>query len=209
MTWNGPSSPGCHPLSKRKTRRATSSPNGDVWWFANPGQPKELTREELAAVSEDQWRTKLLDLFTEDDGPARDLVTASDEIFAGWNTYDFPKVPTWHRDRMIIIGDAAHATSPASGQGASMAIEDAVTLAKCLRDADSVPAAFAAYESLRRTRVERVVAQGKRNGDGKTLGPVMRHVLPLLFKLHKPNPDAMDWMYGHRIDWNSSATAAR
>ncbi|TDD34635.1 FAD-dependent oxidoreductase [Saccharopolyspora elongata] len=184
-------------------------PNGDVWWFANPRQPKELQKEELAVVGEDQWRAKLLDLFTEDDGPARDLVAASDELFAGWNTYDFPKVPTWHRDRMIIIGDAAHATSPASGQGASMAIEDAVTLAKCLRDADGVPAAFTAYESLRRTRVERVVAQGKRNGDGKTLGPVMRHVLPLIFKLHKPNPESMDWMYGHRIDWDSSATAAR
>ncbi|WP_433461806.1 FAD-dependent oxidoreductase [Spirillospora sp. CA-128828] len=184
-------------------------PNGDVWWFANPRQPKELSREDLAAVSEDQWRTKMLDLFTKDDGPARALVTASDEIFPGWNTYDFPKVPTWHRDRMIIIGDAAHATSPASGQGASMAIEDAVTLAKCLRDSDSVPAAFTTYESLRRTRVERVVSQGKRNGDGKTLGPVMRHVLPLLFKLYTPGPDAMKWMYGHRIDWDSPTTAAR
>ncbi|MEU6262127.1 FAD-dependent monooxygenase [Saccharopolyspora shandongensis] len=184
-------------------------PNGDVWWFANPRQPKELPKEELAAVGEDQWRAKMLGLFTADDGPARDLVTASEEIIAGWNTYDFPKVPTWHRDRMIIIGDAAHATSPASGQGASMAIEDAVTLAKCLRDADGVPAAFAAYESLRRARVERVVVQGKRNGDGKTLGPVMRHVLPLVFKLYKPGPESMDWMYGHRIDWDSPATAAR
>jgi 2-polyprenyl-6-methoxyphenol hydroxylase-like FAD-dependent oxidoreductase len=35
---------------------------------------------------------------------------------------------------MIVIGDAAHATSPSSGQGASMAIEDAVVLAKCVRD---------------------------------------------------------------------------
>ncbi|MER7076575.1 FAD-dependent oxidoreductase [Saccharopolyspora kobensis] len=177
-------------------------PGGDVWWFANPRQPEELSKQELAAVGEEQWRAKLLDLFAGEDGPARDLVDASDEIFAGWNTYDFPSVPTWHRDRMIIIGDAAHATSPASGQGASMAIEDAVTLAKCLRDAADVPAAFTAYESLRRTRVERVVAQGKRNGDGKTLGPVMRHVLPLIFKLRKPTPDAMDWMYGHRIDWD-------
>jgi hypothetical protein len=35
---------------------------------------------------------------------------------------------------MIDLGDAAHATSPSSGQGASLAIEDAVVLAKCLRD---------------------------------------------------------------------------
>jgi FAD-dependent urate hydroxylase len=108
---------------------------------------------------------------------------------------------------MIIIGDAAHATSPASGQGASMAIEDAVTLAKCLRDNKNAAAAFTTYESLRRDRVERVVAQGKRNGDGKTLGPVMRHVLPLVLKLYRPSEKSMDWLYGHRIDWQAPAAA--
>jgi 2-polyprenyl-6-methoxyphenol hydroxylase-like FAD-dependent oxidoreductase len=178
-------------------------PFGDVWWFANPRQPRELGRDELAGVP---WRDKLLALFSKQDGPALDLIDATDEIFAGWNTYDFPKVPVWHRDRMVIIGDAAHATSPASGQGASMAIEDAVTLGKCLRDIKKdVPAAFTRYEALRRERVERVVKQGKRNGDGKSLGPVMRHVLPLVFKLAKPSPSAMRWMYDHRIDWQEPA----
>ena len=45
-----------------------------------------------------------------------------------------PHLPTWHTGRMVVIGDAAHAPSPTSGQGASLAIEDAVVLAKCLRD---------------------------------------------------------------------------
>jgi FAD-dependent urate hydroxylase len=179
-------------------------PDGDVWWFANPRQPKELSREELTATP---WRERLLEMFAEEDGPARDLVEATEELYAGWSTYDFPTVPTWHRDRMIIVGDAAHATSPASGQGASMAIEDAVTLAKCLRDADGVPEAFTRYESLRRKRVERVVAQGKRNGNGKSLGPVARHLLPLFFKLYKPSEESMNWMYGHRIDWNTRTAA--
>jgi FAD-dependent urate hydroxylase len=175
-------------------------PNGDVWWFANPRQPRELTREELAKIP---WRERMQELFTKEDRLARDLVEASPNLFAGWNTYDFPKVPTWHRNQMIIIGDAAHATSPASGQGASMAIEDAVTLAKCLRDTNTVDEAFTRYETLRRKRVERVVAQGKRNGDGKSLGPVMRHVLPLLFKLYKPSESSMNWLYGHHIDWDT------
>jgi FAD-dependent urate hydroxylase len=182
------------------------APNGDLWWFANPRQPKELTRAELAEVP---WRERLLELFANEDRLASDLVDATPELFAGWNTYDFPKVPTWHRDRMIIIGDAAHATSPASGQGASMAIEDAVTLAMCLRDGTDVPDAFARYESLRRKRVERVVAQGKRNGDGKSLGPVTRRLLPLIFKLYKPNAASMNWLYGHRIDWDTTVPVAR
>ena len=178
-------------------------PNGDVWWFANPRQPRELSRAELAAVD---WRTRLLELFAREDGLAGDLVNASEAFFSGWNTYDFPKVPIWHRDRMVIIGDAAHATSPASGQGASMALEDAVTLAKCLRDSADVHSAFTRYESLRRSRVERVVAQGKRNGDGKSLGPVARHLLPLFLKLFKPSEKSMNWLYGHRIDWKAPVT---
>jgi len=72
---------------------------------------------------------------------------------------------------MVIIGDAAHAPSPTSGQGASMAAEDAVVLAKCLRDLPDIPRALAAYERLRRARVERIVAQGARTGRSKTPAP--------------------------------------
>lgn len=181
-------------------------PNGDVWWFANQPQPTELPAAEVAAITGERWRERLRGLFTKDRLPALRIIEASEQIFAGWNTYDFPTVPNWHRDRMIIIGDAAHAMSPASGQGASMAVEDAVVLAKCLRDAPDVPAAFASYEGLRRERVERVVAQGKRNGDGKSLGPVMRRLLPLFFKLNKPSAASTAWLYDYRIDWDEPAT---
>ncbi|MGH3433727.1 MAG: FAD-dependent oxidoreductase, partial [Thermocrispum sp.] len=82
-------------------------------------------------------------------------------IFYGYstNTYwsltrmTFPDVTAWHRNGMLIIGDAAHAASPATGQGASMALEDAVILAKALRDQPDVEHAFTKYEQLRRERV--------------------------------------------------------
>lgn len=61
----------------------------------------------------------------------------------------------WRGRRTVLIGDAAHAASPATGQGASMALEDAVVLAKALRDADSPTAALERYELLRRPRAER------------------------------------------------------
>ena len=182
-------------------------PDGQVWWFANPPQPTELTGGELAAITPGLWRARLRELFADDDSPALRVIDATEEIFAGWNTYDFPTVPVWHRDRMIIIGDAAHATSPASGQGASMALEDAVTLAKCLRDLPDVPAAFAAYEDLRRTRVERVVKQGKRNGDGKAAGPVARLFLPLVFRIVAKAAAKQGWLYDHRIRWDEKVTA--
>ena len=188
-----------------------SSPQGDVWWFTNPPSP-EPGRDELARMSEQDWRTKLRDLFADDDLPMRELLEASGELFAGWPTYDIPKVSTWHRDGMVLVGDAVHAASPASGQGASMAFEDAVTLATCLRDRPTVPDAFTAYERLRRRRVEKVVARGKRAGDAKAPGPVGRWVrdrlvMPVMaasMKLAGPSRD--EWLTGHHIDWNSPVT---
>jgi hypothetical protein len=44
----------------------------------------------------------------------------------------------------VLIGDAAHATSPNMAQGAAMALEDAVVLADCPRDIPAIPAALAA-----------------------------------------------------------------
>jgi len=105
---------------------------------------------------------------------------------------------------MVIIGDAAHATSPSSGQGASMAIEDALVLARCLRDNRDTAVALAAYETARRTRVERIVAQGRRNGSGKAPGPVGRVIrdltLPTVMRM-VGRRDSLRWMYDYRIEW--------
>jgi len=84
----------------------------------------------------------------------------------------------------ILVGaDGIHATSPSAGQGASMTCEDAVVLAKCLRDLPDPARAFAAYEGLRRERVERVVAYSRRLSDAKAAGPVARVVRDLVMPL--------------------------
>ncbi|MER5623138.1 FAD-dependent monooxygenase [Streptosporangium sp. NPDC002544] len=185
-------------------------PDGDVWWFANPPSPREPTPEELAAITPAQWRTRLTELFSGDTGPMLDIIGATDHIMAGWNTYDFPTVPKWFNERMVILGDAAHATSPSSGQGASMAIEDAVVLAKCLRDVPGTRDAFATFEAVRRKRVERIVEHGRRNGSGKAQGAVGAFfrdlALPMIMR-QVDRRNALAWMYDYRIPWNEPASA--
>jgi 2-polyprenyl-6-methoxyphenol hydroxylase-like FAD-dependent oxidoreductase len=184
----------------------TLNPNGEVWWAANPARASEPTAAELATITAEHWRAQLIELFRGDRGPAVDIIEASGEIFAGWNSYDFPSVPTWHNQRMIIVGDAAHATAPSIGQGVAMAVEDSVVLAKCLRDIPDTERAFATYEHLRRERVERVVAQGKRTGDWKTPGPVGRVLRDLIMRvalsLARTGDDPNRWIYEHHIDWD-------
>ncbi len=181
-------------------------PSGEVWWFANPPRVDEPTRAELAAIGTEQWRETLMDLFAGDDSPAVEIIRSTPGKLAGWATYDLPSVPTWHRESTIIIGDAAHATAPSSGQGASMAIEDAVVLARCLRDLPDTGQAFAAYERLRRARVERIVAHGARTSNSKAAGPVGRVLrdlmMPLILK-RVARGDSLAWMHDYHIEWDA------
>ncbi len=180
-------------------------PSGEVWWFANPPRADEPTGAELAATSTERWKKMLTDLFDEDDTPAARIVNATPGRLAGWATYDLPSVPTWHRGPIVIVGDAAHAAAPSSGQGASMAIEDAVVLAKCLRDLPDIRQAFAAYERLRRARVERIVAHGARTSNSKAAGPVARVLrdlmMPMVLKRVAGN-GTLAWMHDYHIDWH-------
>jgi 2-polyprenyl-6-methoxyphenol hydroxylase-like FAD-dependent oxidoreductase len=63
----------------------------------------------------------------------------------------------WHRGRVVLAGDAAHATTPHMAQGASMALEDAVVLADCLDAASTVEQALQCYADRRFERCRRVV----------------------------------------------------
>jgi 2-polyprenyl-6-methoxyphenol hydroxylase-like FAD-dependent oxidoreductase len=136
-------------------------------------------------------------------GPAAELITVGALELVADNTYDLPRVPVWRRGPMVVVGDAAHAPSPSSGQGASMSLEDAVVLAGSLRRAPSVAAGSATYEARRRTRVERIVRYGARSSSTKTSGlmaAVVRDaILPLVLRAFGTDRSTR-WMTGHRVD---------
>ena len=93
-----------------------------------------------------------------------------------------------------------------------MALEDGVVLAKCLRDVSGIQKAFAAFERIRRNRVERIVAQGARSSSSKAAGPagrVLRDLLlPFVFR-HLVTEKTMAWMYDYHVDWHSSVSSAQ
>jgi len=71
----------------------------------------------------------------------------------------------WHAGRVVLVGDAAHASSPMMGQGGCMAMEDACVLAEELRAAASVQNALASYVNRRKARVKWVQHQSKAVGE--------------------------------------------
>jgi 2-polyprenyl-6-methoxyphenol hydroxylase-like FAD-dependent oxidoreductase len=180
------------------------APDGSVVWFVNWPRD-EISREERAATTGESWKEQLSALFTDDVGPAVDLIRSGQLELAGDNTFDLAHVPVWHRGPVVIIGDAAHAPSPSSGQGASMAIEDGVILAKALRDMPSIPEALVAYEQARRKRVERIVAFGARSSSAKIpgrFGSVVRDLaMRLVFRAFVTDK-SMAWLYDQRVEWD-------
>jgi naringenin degradation protein FdeE len=73
--------------------------------------------------------------------------------------------PPWYRGRVVLIGDAAHTTTPQLASGASIAIEDAVVLARYLASERSVEAALAAFMSARYERCRMVVENSAQLGE--------------------------------------------
>ena len=187
------------------------APSGEVWWFANIPRRDEPARGEAEAITAAQWQARLAALYAADAGPAARLVEASDTagISKASPIHSIPHLPFWHNGRMIVIGDAAHAPTPTSGQGASLSIEDAIVLAQCLRDLPTPEVAFTRFQALRRPRAERIIKQAARINSSKTATPLTRILrdatLPAIMKMAANSKQATA-AYRYHIDWDTPPT---
>ncbi|MFF5178019.1 FAD-dependent monooxygenase [Micromonospora sp. NPDC000316] len=187
-------------------------PGGGTRWGANLPYQRPLSLVEARAVPAAQWLDTLRESYGDDD-PGRQLTATSnaDELQVVGAMQIMPPVPHWHRGRMVLVGDAAHAPSNSSGQGASLAIESGVQLARCLRDLPDVESALAAFVRLRRARVEKVAARAARINQAKAPGPFARALMPLLMPLLTRTAMDPEKTVAHEqryvIDWDAPVTA--
>ncbi|WP_406063754.1 FAD-dependent monooxygenase [Streptomyces sp. NBC_01077] len=84
-----------------------------------------------------------------------------EETIVTINAQDRPFLQRWGTGRMTLLGDAAHPMLVSLGQGAALAIEDAVVLAEHLKDATDLSSALRGYEDERRPRTEALVAAAR------------------------------------------------
>jgi 2-polyprenyl-6-methoxyphenol hydroxylase-like FAD-dependent oxidoreductase len=103
--------------------------------------------------------------------------------YSSWIEEAVPPAPP--AGRVVLVGDAAHATSPNMAQGAAMAVEDALVLAEELGRQGSVPTALAAFTARREPRTSWVRARARRRDRTRGLPPIVR--------------DAALWLAGERL----------
>jgi 2-polyprenyl-6-methoxyphenol hydroxylase-like FAD-dependent oxidoreductase len=178
-----------------------TAPDGRLWWNAQVSDPDEPSRERLA-----QYGPAELAALFHDSAQARAVLRHA-AIDARTLTHVLPETPHRHDGRTVLIGDAVHPVG--AGQGASMALEDAIVLARCLLAADDaaggvaggvaerVAGALTAFDAARQHRLRKMTVAARRNRDAKTMGPVaarMRDVImPLVFP--RAYPAATNWLY--------------
>lgn len=136
--------------------------DGGIYWYATLG-----TDRPRAAELGNQ-KQLLAELFEGWHDPIGRLIAATpaERLLRNDVNMLWPQPKTYVNGRVALLGDAAHAMTPDLGQGAAMALEDAVELAIAVADVDAadVPAALSAYDALRRPRAGGVAAQSRRMG---------------------------------------------
>jgi 2-polyprenyl-6-methoxyphenol hydroxylase-like FAD-dependent oxidoreductase len=97
-------------------------------------------------------------------GVARDSVKdVSDIVYRPIHSHILP--PPWHRGRIVLIGDAAHTTTPHLASGAGIAVEDSVALAEELAGNNELPEALANFMARRYERCRLIVANSHTLGE--------------------------------------------
>jgi salicylate hydroxylase len=128
---------------------------------------------------------------------------ASPARWTPWPLLQVDPSAAWVNNRVVLLGDAAHAMLPTAAQGGAQAIEDAFVLAQCLarhlpERAGDPASALARWEQARKPRVERIVRQANRNLDIYTMGGVAAAGRNLAIRLisGKQHLARFDWLYG-------------
>ena len=122
----------------------------------------------VAFVERDDWQVEswsqrstvkeVLDEFSEFHELVRAIIGATPpELCYKWGLFSRRPLESWSVGRVSLLGDAAHPTLPFMGQGAVMAIEDGVVLARCMAKAGDLSEAFLRYESARVARTTMVM----------------------------------------------------
>lgn len=172
-----------------------------VWWSTSSAPL--ATKEQMGAATQSELRRRLLELHGNWAEPVPQLIESAESML-NIAIHDVPSLPTWSAGRAILIGDAAHAVAPHSGQGASMALEDAQFLAKLVSASQGVGLhqLFADFERKRRPRTDEVIALGRRSAQRKEMmspvaywiqQQVIRAVIPLT-RVRK-----QDWLLAYTI----------
>jgi 2-polyprenyl-6-methoxyphenol hydroxylase-like FAD-dependent oxidoreductase len=132
---------------------------------------------EKTAVGAYSHKTPLPPLFEDIAGPLRPALELSSEALVHFGALTRLRFDSWCQDRVVLMGDAAHASPPSMAQGACLAVEDALVLADELASAPNIADALRRYEARQKVRADWVHRQCAARDKMRRLPPAVRNAL--------------------------------
>ncbi|MGI5220441.1 FAD-dependent oxidoreductase [Nocardia sp. CA-290969] len=158
VTPRGPVTSGGETIGRGERFGIAPLRDGRVYFYGAADQP-------AGASSPDGELAELRRRFGTWHDPIPGLLAATDPAtLLRHDIYELPRLRSYTRGPIALLGDAAHAMTPNLGQGANLAIEDAVTAAALLDRHSDIATALTAYDRLRRARVEPLQRLSRRTG---------------------------------------------
>lgn len=142
--------------------------------------------------------------FKDFSGKTAKIIDSIEEVYK-WGLFSYPLRKNWYKDKVVLIGDAAHPTLPFLAQGAAMAIEDSFVLASKFSEFPTVPSAFKEFQSERLPRVQRVINASAKNAHTFHLSNIIHrsifHAILQLFSKFLPRLllKRFSWIYDHDV----------
>ena len=171
---------------------------GRVFWFAaiNTPQGKLLAAPNKKHIALEHFKSWW--------GPISDVIDSTDEEnILVHEIFDRKPIKKWHKGRVTLLGDAAHPMLPNLGQGGAQAMEDALILARYLKEfPQNVEQALSHYEKVRIPRVTKIVQGSRMMARMMQLGNPMAvkarnqllRKVPDEFKIKR-----LDWILGYEV----------
>jgi len=125
---------------------------GQVYWYA--------TRPVRAGGADDpaDIKRQLINLYGEFPDPSAEIISGTEpSVIIRDDISDLAPLKSWFSGSVMLMGDAAHASTPNLGQGGAQAIEDSWVLAEKLSSCKTLQEAYRSFHDSRRARVNRIV----------------------------------------------------
>ncbi|KAK5088825.1 hypothetical protein LTR05_003047 [Lithohypha guttulata] len=140
-----------------------------------------------------------------------DQVCKAKESIYLWPFLKMPKLERWHSNTgcVVILGDAAHAIPPSSGQGVNQALEDVYCLVLMLKKSKSLLTALTAWQKMRQTRIDAIFDWATNATNVQRLPEAERNSLIREGKIKDPKVsesfDDMRWLYQSNLELEVSS----